>query len=350
LSLIHLLIEIPRYGAYAIRDASFILEGIFLLLGFLWSRRANDYDVVIFLKAVGLIFVINFVYSWTFPISLTLKQISPVSGIFLQVPLLGFYNNTSFFLISGALFYIFVAKWIIKWPYIMLLTFALLQVSWSFVFQARSMYVGIIVVLLIIIFLGEVHQGIKLAAVFACGLIILFLGIGILEINIKGRIGEIKPEFFVQHFQSIFLKQNTPGEGSVAWRLEILNDIWERWKSSNILMVIGEGFGKPLTHFSTAEGVVVRQPHNTHFTILMRLGIIGSLFWFLLNLRIFTLFIKSLKNTRKKTFNRDLFHWFFLFYILGMLLTSVQPWLEFSFGSIPFFMMIGFALGMMRKY
>lgn len=43
-----------------------------------------------------------------------------------------------------------------------------------------------------------------------------------------------------------------------------------------------EGFGKPLLeHMATRQGVAVRQPHNTHLSVLARLGLVGVAFWIL---------------------------------------------------------------------
>ncbi len=42
LSVLHFVFDLPRYGLLAVRDASFIFEGIFMLLGFVWIGRTSD--------------------------------------------------------------------------------------------------------------------------------------------------------------------------------------------------------------------------------------------------------------------------------------------------------------------
>ena len=42
LLVIHLLFDLPKYGGYTARDASFVAEGAFLFLGFLWARNNDD--------------------------------------------------------------------------------------------------------------------------------------------------------------------------------------------------------------------------------------------------------------------------------------------------------------------
>ncbi|MFB3104782.1 MAG: hypothetical protein ACE1ZA_07630, partial [Pseudomonadales bacterium] len=44
----------------------------------------------------------------------------------------------------------------------------------------------------------------------------------------------------------------------------------------------------------------------------------------------------------------DLVLWCFLFYVLGLFVTSIQPRLEFSYGAIPFSLIVGFALGVLQ--
>lgn len=348
MSLVHLFIDIPRFGAYAVRDASFPIEGIFGLIGFLWARKIKHANM--FLKALSVLFFINFIYSLTFPIREELQAISPISGLFLQVPLFGFYSQTALFLMSGALFYFLVASRISVWPSLVFYLLALLQVAWLLVFQVRSMYVGIIVVVLLLILFSGIRRGLKPAFGIALGIISLIIIVPTFDIEIPGRIGPTEPEFLVQHFQSIFLILGTPAEGSARWRIELLPEIWERWTASTMTILIGEGFGRPLIDFYLAGGIAVRQPHNTHLSVLVRLGIFGLFLWFLIQWRILSLFLSKMRSLPRGSFERDVVLWFFLFYVLGILVTTTQPWLEFSYGAIPFFILTGFALGWMQGH
>jgi hypothetical protein len=347
LSLFHLIVDVPKFGAYALRDASFVGEGVFLLLGFLWARKA-EYEGV-FLKSLLTLFLLNLAYSLTFPIAEVLMAHSPVSGIFQEVPLLGSYSHTPLFLVSGALFYLIVAKKITRWPSLILLSLALLQIGWSLVFQARSMYIGIIVALLVLAIFSNASEIVKIASGVVISIIGLFLILGSFNIKIPGRIGPVEPDFFVEHFRSVFLKPDTPAEGSVRWRLKLLPDVWDRYTASRTTILVGEGFGEPLIDFSLGGGVQVRQPHNTHLTVLVRLGLVGFMIWSFMHWRIASIFIRALRSHKKEIFKRRVILWFFIFYILGMLVTTVQPWLEFSYGAIPFFTLIGFALGFINR-
>lgn len=343
----HLIFDIPRFGGYAIRDASFVIEGGFLLLGFLWAKRPDG--IQSFAKVLVLLFLITLTYSLTYPIGVLLREHSPISGIFLRVPVVGFYKNISLFLVTGAVYYYLVARHVINWPSIALLVLALLQIGWSLVFQARSMYVGIIVAMLILVLFTGVRKGVKIAGGLTVGIIALLVIISVSGIQLKGRIGPLEPSFIIQHFQSVFLVPDTPAVGSAIWRLKLLPEVLERWMASTATMLIGEGFGEPLIEFYTPEGVPVRQPHNTHLTILVRLGLAGMTVWLFINWRIFSLFMRALRRYQRGTSHHVLILWLFIFYVLGMLMTTVQPWLEFSYGAIPFFTLLGFALSLMQS-
>ncbi len=345
LSLLHLLFDVSRFGAYAIRDSSFVVEGVALFLGFLWARRIES--TALFLRLLFILFLLNFIYSLTFPFREVLIAHSPTSGVFLEVPVLGFYGG-ALFLVVGGLFYLLFGERISKLPSFVVLSLALLQLGWSFLFQARSMYVGIVVALFMVLLFGTAGKVLKVTSGVVISVVSLFLFISSFNVNISGRLGPIEPGFFVSHFESIFLKPGTPGEGSARWRLELLSEIWDRWTSSKTTILVGEGFGEPIIDFSLGE-VAVRQPHNTHLTVLVRLGLIGMVIWVILHYRIISLFFRGIKFYPKGTFEYNVVLWFFIFYVLGMLLTTVQPWLEFSYGAIPFYMLIGFALGFIKR-
>jgi len=73
------------------------------------------------------------------------------------------------------------------------------------------------------------------------------------------------------------------------------------------------------------------------------------LLWLLMNLRISALLWRALKRSPKRSASYDVTLWCLLLYVLGMLVTTVQPWLEFSYGAVPFFLLVGFAMGIGKR-
>lgn len=345
LAVAHLVFDLASYGAYAVRDVSFVAEGIFMLLGYLWAFR----DKRTFLHTLAVVFVINLAYAFTFPFAEYLQKVSPVSGIFLQVPLLGSYAHTPLILLFGALFFAILGRTELKLQGAVVWSLVVLQAGWSLVFQTRVVYVGLVLAVLLIQYLRGFGAGIRILASVGVGVLGLLLVVSVLNLQIPGRVGEVDVEFFTQHVRSIFLEPGTPAEGSARWRLELLPAIWERWTASAGSVVFGEGMGNPLIDFYLQGGIAVRQPHNTHLTVLLRLGLVGFFIWGLMHWKIISSFRKALRRVDRRSSEHALVLWLLLFYVLGMLMTSFQPWLEFSYGAIPFFVVLGFFMGWLQQ-
>jgi len=362
ISLVHLAFDLPRYGGYAARDASFVAEGAFLFLGFLWAQ--SDEDRTLFLRGPGLVFLLTFLYSLTVLWPGGLASISPTSGIFQRIPIIGNYSFIYFSLQIGALFYILLAPRTMKWPAPFLWTLAILQIGWMFYFQARSTYTSILVIIAIVLIFDGIRRALHISTLHLAGFIALIALAGILRgfgYNLIGRGGEVSPTFYIQHADTINPENNLPNVSPANWRLEVWREAIGHWLATPATILVGEGFGRPLTSkqipgvaLSAGEPqgilVAVRQPHDIHLTVLARLGIIGFLVWAFINARIMYLFIRSLRKDPKDTFEHALKLWLFLFYITGMILASVQPWLEWSFGAIPFYIVLGFTLGTLSPH
>lgn len=355
LSAAHLIYDIPRFRGWAVRDASFVAEGAFLGLGFLFSVSAHRREI--FLRFLSIVFSINFVYTLTYPFFAdTLQMISPVGGIFRPVPLLGFYSSTSHFLLLGALFSLWQAQRHKGWTRYGLWLLAVVQVGWTFIFQARSIYLSMLLsVVIILVFLGW-RKALVLAGTYVVAFVVFLVVISILVgagLPIRGRIGDVEPGFYWRHLLSIWYAffsptSAVPALGSAIWRLRVWREALGHWLATPETIVVGEGFGQVLINFELGNDVAVRQPHNIFLTVLARLGLVGFALWVWMQVQILLLFWQALcLSSRLRPSEGLLALWLFISYLSGMLLASVQPWLEFSYGAIPFFTTIGFSLGLL---
>ena len=343
ISLCHLVVDVPMKGMYAIRDANYAFEILLVICGFLWGVQ-RQYENA-FVKTLLVLFVVAFLYSLTYPFKETLMQYSPVGGVFREVPLLGTYGAITFYLVLGGLFCFFVApKLWPKYAYIFyILGFS--QILWSFIFQDRSMYIGLVLGVALIVIFSRLGKLLKVLLVGGAMLLVGLLLGGIVELDGKGRVGGLSLEFFVEHIKSIFFLGESVGVETSRWRIDLWLGVLEAWKSSYSTMFFGLGFGEPLINFVMAGGVEVRQPHNTHLTVLARMGLIGFIVWILILTRIFYLLAMVVRHTAIGSLTRHTGLWFLAFYMIGLLLSSVQPWLEFSYGAVPFFIVIGYVVG-----
>jgi len=372
LTSIHLTMDIPRYGLYALRDANFVLESVFLLLGYLWAVRRKAAES--WVQVLSGLFILHLAYVLTYPVlSDFLKGISPVSGIFLDVPLLGYYPHLSLVLLYGAFFYVLLEDYLPSWPWFVLGALVLVQGAWLVIEQSRAMYIGIVVALVFLVLVRAGKHALRLALRVGLGIIILFGCISLFSVELKGRVVLVTPPSVAQHAMGLAIalgedltgavgadssedagevsKQPLgPGQGAVIWRVQRFKEAWQHWKASPVTWLIGEGFGLPLTDHNLGGGVVVRQPHNTHLTVLARLGAVGLVLWIVMHGRIAYLFLRTILRGSASGVKHQLTLWLSVCYMLGMIFTTFQPWLEFSYGAIPFYVLLGFALGLIRSH
>ena len=343
LTFLHLVLDVPSYGLWAIRDASIFIDGIFMALGLVWAMKGNN--IVPLMKWLTIVLFLNAVYSLTLPLGEEIAAWSPKSGVFLEVPLMGNYRGNAIFLLVGALFYMFLARYVVRWPRWILLLLAIMQLFGLAIHQARALYIGLAVVLIIFVLLGETGKSAKLllllSPAFAGVLLLTTLGI-----EIEGRIGPVRADFFREHVRSISGAEGTPGssvEGRIDWLEQGLQHV-----SSH--PVVGQGFGMVLISYTNIDtGGAVRQPHNSTLSVLARLGLIGLVAWVILHLYVLKRFIYAFRQRRycNKQLS-DLILWLFIVYVVFMIEASVEPTFEFPSAAIPFYFFIGLALGLIR--
>ncbi|HUZ48087.1 MAG TPA: hypothetical protein VMW54_15750 [Terriglobia bacterium] len=349
LAILHLMIDVPRYGLYAIRDASMFLETIFILLGLFWSTRERD--ALPLVKWLFFIFIVSMAYGMTFPWGDAIRTWSPVSGIFLKIPVIGYYWGTAVQMLGGALLVICLGAYVVKWRAWVLFLLAGAQIFGLAIQQARAMYIALILSLILFLIMGELKKFAKLATMVGIGLVAVMLITSVAGLRIEGRVGPVSDQFIKEHLLSLLGRRDTPAVGSIYDREDWYEQTKTRIEShSTAALLIGEGFGFPLIDFVTPTGVPVRQPHNSNLTVLLRLGLLGLGFWIAFNVIVLTRFIRALKNKRSMDrFSANVVLWLFLYYLICFIEWSVQPGLEFSAGAITVYFLVGFALGTMRR-
>jgi O-antigen ligase len=343
LTLLHLVVDIPSYGIWAFRDASMFFDGIFLTLGLLWAIMGKS--TMPLMKWLMVVFLFNLVYSLSLPWGEKISAWSPKSGVFLHVPLLGNYRGNGLLLLLGAIFYMFLARYVVKWPRWMVLFLAMAQLFGLAIYQARALYVAFAAVLIIFVFLGETGKSAKLLFMLLpalAGVLVLTT----LGIEVTGRIGIVSLDFLKEHVRGISGAEDTPGShGRGDWFEQAFRHFREH-------PVVGEGFGMVLIDFTDwdhAENAAVRQPHNSNLSVLARLGTIGFVPWVAFHLYVLRRFLYAFRQRRycEKRL-ADLIVWLFMVYVIYMISASVEAQFEFPSGSIPFYFFVGLALGLIR--
>lgn len=351
LSVAHLLVDVPRYGLYAIRDSSVFLESIFLIVGVAWAR--SERYVRFFTYWMFLVILINLAYTLTSPWAEKIQALSPRSGIFHPVPLLGHYQQNGVFLVAGILFCMWIGPSLVRWPRWVFVSLAVLQLAGLAILQLRSMYVGILLVLALLFLLRETKKLTAIVHTLAwsvAGVLAMLLAISASGLKVQGRMGPVDLSFIEEHAATVLAIGDSNARMSHdVDRWEWYGVVWDRMRSSPSNMIVGEGFGQALIDFENEEGIPVRQPHNTSLTVVARLGFLGLLIWLVFLVFLGTRYVRFLRSEVAPPETSTLVLWLLMYSLLAFLFTSVQPEFEFSHGAIPFFFMQGLAIGIMKN-
>lgn len=345
LAILHLVTDIHSYGIWALRDSSMCLDGIFMLLGLAWAMKKNS-SIFLARWLLGL-FVLNMLYSYTMPWNERLWSWSPTSGVFLKVPILGDFSGAGDTLVAGAIFCICVGSYLVSRPSWLMPLLVVGQFLGVAITQGRRQYVGTGVVLIILALLGQTRKFSKLLILVPSAIAVIFLVTTLGGLRISGRIGEVNLDFFKAHLRSVETSAGTPGS-SIETRFDWANQAYQHFLAHPVL---GEGFGQPLlTEIDETNGAVTRQPHNSSLSYLARLGAIGFVIWITFHFLLIKKFVNLLRQRR--AFDDNVLFafvlWLFLFYVLFMICSLVEPPFEFPSGAVPFYFFMGFALGLMR--
>ena len=151
-------------------------------------------------------------------------------------------------------------------------------------FQSRNMY---IIVMLLPVALA--YFGYKKAFFgTVIGLAIMVLSLFVVEkyeIKIPGRISDVSLSAVSDRFLSISGKHgDVSGARGVTQRLDWWASSLKKWSASPQTVVFGVGYGIALTNFTVVggeynEGIIVREPHNSLISSLVRGGFVYLGLW-----------------------------------------------------------------------
>ena len=352
LSCVHLIVDVPRYGLYALRDSSMFFEAVFLVLGVVWAQ--NPRSTQLLMRWLFFVFLANLFYSYTFSWGEKIQAISPSSGVFHPVPLFGNYQQSALWLLLGAPFFVWLGPSLVRWPRWVLVGLAAAQLGGLAILQARSMYVGVAAILLVLLMLREAKKLASFASTLVLGtgvLALLLVSVSVLGVELQGRMGPVDFSFVADQAKTLLDLGNTNARMSHDTdRGEWYQEVWERVHSSPSNLIVGEGFGQALIKFENDAGIAVRQPHNSSLTVLARLGFVGLSIWLLFIALVLVRYVRFLRMPHLSAEVSSLVVWLLCSLVLALLQASVQPSLEFSHGAAPFYFLSGFGLGIIRYH
>jgi hypothetical protein len=177
-------------------------------------------------------------------------------------------------------------------------------------------------------------------------------------LNPKATLGEGREVSFRQlglSSTSIFTDVRGPQRGLEAtkqWRLDWWSEI-ASYTFQGPYFWSGKGFGVNLANddgFQVFADESLRAPHNTHFTVLARMGVPGFVVWIVLLLGFATALLRALWRARRAKATRwvQLNAWLLVLWLAMTVNTSFDPYLEGPQGAIWFWSVFGVGLAALR--
>jgi O-antigen ligase len=357
--LLHLPVDLSKFGIPAARDALPLVDSLFFFTGVSvvgFARDAERWQAwrhrFLWLLLVGAL-----LYLPTFPFEKTMLAISPmVPGYQMAVPLIGGYASSNVLALAGLLALILMPGQLVwrvgsstpRWlTYIAFMIFAFAVVA----LQSRTTYVVAVVSVALLAISGH-GLAVRRLVLAALGIIIALAMVEVSGLELKGRVGNIGLEMVVDQLESVGGKSgHEGGRSGVSQRQHWWAYSLSRWASMPETIIAGIGFGEVLTDFSVAgtdgRPVLVREPHNSYISVLTRTGLMGLIPWVLFQLNLMVNVWKRVQSERKNQKANEANYWLWMFLLfMSILITAfVEPVFESPHFAVPYFFLAGLCLG-----
>jgi hypothetical protein len=350
LGLMGALMSFSAYGFWALRDASHVIESLFMVVGFAFSERPQMFDK--FFIVLNKFLIITCIYHFGYPFRESLQSLSPkfTAGAGYEVSLIFNYTETSAFLLQYVGYCFLLSASLrsnMNLIYHSIATFLLGFTA--FIFQARTIYLQLMAVsFLFFFFRRRVFSRVAIIILVLFCFVVIMPKVGL---NFKGRISEVSLEFFINHFLAIGGVENEWVEGAargVPQRLGWWWDLYERLTSDPSTFLFGLGYGFPLINFQQNENITVREPHNSYISIVARLGLSGGLAFVWMHILMLRVWYRTYRACERMAWqegeNRLLT--FMVFFILVWVGSIGEDAFEKPYFAIPYYFFWGMVLRM----
>lgn len=343
-----LLAALPQYGVWALRDATHVIESLFILVGFAFAARPAALSKLF--RWLPMILLASAVYAIGFPWMEPLQAFSPklVAAAGYETSLLFNYTNTAQMLLMGAAYLLlFKSRRANTNPHIILLA-TLLMAFATFIFQARTAYLQLVTIILFFLVYRRDLFGRSLISLLLVGLILVSMPL--IGLQVEGRLGQtVSTQFLVNHVLAIGGIENegvVGAAGGVWQRLGWWTDIYDRVTANIGSLLFGLGYGFPLIDFSIAGGVAVREPHNSYISIFARLGTLGVFVFAWMHIALLGAWRRALAISSRLQWREGQNQLLILmvYFILIWVLSFGEDGFEKPFNTIPYYFFWGVIL------
>jgi hypothetical protein len=338
-------------GFWALRDATQLIESLFLLVGF--SLAAAPDATPRLIRWLRWIIIISCIYGLLYVFADQIIALSPkLSGASGQaVPIFGSFAMTGTMLLWGAFACLIERVERPKMRMLQTLVAGFLVAFAVVVIQMRTTYLQLFVLsgLLLVVrprALGRLSTSLPV-------LLFLLLIITAFDLRISGRLtSEISLSFFWNHLQAIF-GVGAAGQGAVAeaaegvpLRLHWWTRLYEQLTADPITLLTGLGYGIPLTDFRDQLGVTTREPHNSVISVVARLGLLGFIAWIWMQFELFRNGLHAYRTNRRRGHSDGAYLPLLVlaFAVLTLIGCVGEDNMEKPYYAIPYYALWGFVL------
>jgi hypothetical protein len=310
-----------EYGLVAVRDGTFVLDSLFVLVSLSFFSSIEP--------TITKILKICFLYSFMFILFWFIRD----SVIFLSPtitsPLGGqtnlFFNFSTINVTCG--FFAFYSYLFLDSNNKKFIYFLFFLIFSLILLPKRMIYIWYISAFLYLIFIDKknINFTFKLLSVFIVFYIIDLIGFfSIFKVKginffdfFKSHLLSTIPTFEINNIDDFFVGS----QSTVSWRID-------KWTMtiSNVMatfntFLFGLPFGVSLTDFYNTQGMQTREPHNLYITIFARTGLIGFILFSILHFKIIRIlykaYIKSLILRNKATNKLMILFMMYVLFIFG---------------------------------
>jgi hypothetical protein len=335
-------LAVPEHGMWALRDANHVIESLFLWVGFVCASTPDAMDrLFVWLRRVLFFGVL---YSFTYPWREALSGIGP------SITAAGGYqaNLFSFHMTSGVLLIWEATRRLIELHGKTILVSTFLLAYAIGMFQARTIYLQVIAVILM---LGWHRPKAlrKMGLAIGAGLLGIIL-IAQSGIEIKGRNQQnISIDYLVKHFIAIAgikSKGVESAAGGVSERLGWWENIIKKLTDNTGNFLFGLGYGLPLIDFHGSENQVVREPHNSYISVLGRLGLLGAILFTWMHVHLVRAWLRAYNLCRQMDFRlgQDRLFLLMVYFVLIWVFSLGEDAFEKPYLTIPYYFFWGVVL------
>ena len=343
------LFDFSQHGTWALRDAAHVLESLFLLVGFVFAGQPKSFDR--FFDWLPKMLVVCVLYGMLYPLRDQLWNLSPtiMSGSGYPAPIFFSMANTSQMLFMAAIYLILFHS-----NRLLANVVAVMIIGYTVaVFQARTLYLILFAIFAFLAFYRRSTVGnLGILAVLSAFLLALITLVGL---HFQGRLGAtFSAEFLVAHFLAIFGICDPSFQGvcsaaeGVDQRIQWWTKIYNSMIGDPFSLLLGLGYGLPLTDFHGSTGAQVREPHNSYITVVARTGIIGAVCWAAMMLSLLQRWHRTFIHCRRLDWregeNRLMV--LMVFFICTWVLALGEDGFEKPYNIIPFYFFWGVILRM----